>query len=415
MRGFSVLGKTVGAMPWGSELVRLSVCLSFAAAAVQPALAQHWSRSWAIAPQAALVSSAGRPAPELGGKTLRQVVRLSSGGKAIRLNLSNEMSDVQLRIAAVHVALADKDGRIVPGSDHVVSFGGQSEVAIPAHAPMLSDPVAMQVTPLTKLAVSIYFAAPVEQPTVHSYSAATGWLADGDQAGATALVAATTFNQRLILKGVDVESARALPTVVAFGDSITDGVRATTDADTRWPDQLAARLVKAGRPISVANMGISGNRLLKDGTGPNALARFDRDVLSVPGATHVIILEGVNDIGAAAREKDSSPPTVGTIVAAYRQMIARGHQRGLKVILATILPYKGAGYWSAEGEATRQGVNLWIRQSGEADGIADFDAAIADRDDPARMAAAYDCGDHLHPNDAGFTAMSDAIPLRALR
>ncbi|MDF0545088.1 SGNH/GDSL hydrolase family protein [Sphingobium sp. H39-3-25] len=399
----------------GSGGARLFVCLAFAAATAQPALAQHWSRSWAVAPQGALETSTTRPAPELAGKTLRQVVRLSSGGKAIRLNLSNEMSDAPLRIAAVRVALADKEGRIVPGSDRPVPFGGQAEVTIPDHAPMLSDPIAMKVTPLTRLAVSMYFAAPVVQPTVHSYSAATGWLAAGDQAASPVLTGVTHFDQRLILKGVDVESPQAQPTVVAFGDSITDGVRATTDADTRWPDQLAARLVKAGKAVSVANMGISGNRLLKDGTGPNALARFDRDVLSVPGATHVIILEGVNDIGAAARDKDNAPPTVGTIVAAYRQMIARGHQRGLKVILATILPYKGAGYWSAEGEVTRQGVNKWIKESGEADGVADFDAAIADKNDPARMAAAYDCGDHLHPNDAGFTVMSDAVPLRALR
>ena len=386
-------------------------CTAIAASAS----AQNWSRSWAVAPQTPPAANSDRPLPDLKDRTIRQVVRLSTGGPRLRVRLSNEMSDQPIRIGAVHVAIADADGRIVPGSDRPVRFDGEDSVAIPAHAPMLSEPIALPVKPLQRIAISIHLPDGAAQPTLHQHAAATAWIAAGNQAGAVTLSGANTFGQRLIIAGVDVESAKLRRTLVAFGDSITDGAAATNDADTRWPDLVAERLQRAKLDMGVANLGIGGNRVLEDGNGLNALARFDRDALSVPGVSHVIILEGVNDIGAAWRDKAAIRPSADDLIDAYRQLIARGHDRGVKVILATILPYKGAGYWSEWGEGVRTEVNAWIRTNREADGFVDFDKAIRDPADPLRMAKPYDIGDALHPNDAGFKAMAAAVDLKLLR
>ena len=378
-----------------------------------PALADGWSRSWMAAPQRS--SAPAEQRPELNDRTVRQVVRISSGGQRIRLRLSNEMAVQALTLGAVHVALAGDDGAILPGTDRVVTFNGAQGATLPARAPLLSDPVALKVAPLTRLAVSIHLPLGAPDATVHSYAAATGWTAPGDQTGATSLTDAVTIGPRLILSAVEVENRRAGTTVVTLGDSITDGVRATPDSNRRWPDLLAERLQKAGRTsVGVANAGISANRLLSEGEGYNALARFDSDVLAVPGVTHVLILEGVNDIGAAFAQHRPIP-TQEDLIGAYRQMIARAHDRGVKVIVATILPYKGAGYWSEQGEAVRVTVNDWIRSTREADGFVDLARAVADPADPARMAKAYDVGDALHPNDAGFRVMADAVDLSLLQ
>lgn len=378
-----------------------------------PAHAQYWSRSWTAAPQVARTPPDKRP--DLVDRTLRQVVRISSGGTRIRIRLSNEMAQVPLPVGAVHVALAGTDGAILPGSDHVVTFNGAQGATLPARAPLLSDPIPMPVQPLTRLSVSIHLPQGAPDATVHSYAAATGWSAPGDQSGAASLTGATVIGPRIILSAVEVESRRPGTTIVTLGDSITDGVRATPDSDRRWPDLLAQRLQRAGRkPVGVANAGISANRLLSEGEGDNALARFDADVLAVPGVSHVIILEGVNDIGSAFAQKRPMP-TANDLIGAYRQMIARAHGRGVKVILATILPYKGAGYWSEEGEAVRVAANQWIATTKEADGFIDLARAVADPADPARMAKPYDVGDALHPNDAGFAVMADAVDLKLLR
>lgn len=384
--------------------------LALAAAPVQ---AEGWSRSWMAAPLASKAPVDKRP--DLKDRTLRQVVRISSGGTRIRLRLSNEMSTQPLLLGAVHVALAGEDGAILPGSDHVVTFNGAQGATVPTRAPMLSDPIAMPVKPLTRLTISIHLPQGAPDATVHSYSAATGWTAPGDQSGATSLNAPTIIGPRIILSGVEVDNRKAGTTIVTLGDSITDGVRATPDSNRRWPDLLAERLQKAGRrSVGVANAGISANRLLSEGDGNNALARYDSDVLAVPGVTHVVILEGVNDIGSAFAQQRPIP-TRDELIGAYRQMIARAHDRGVKVILATILPYKGAGYWSEQGEAVRIAVNDWIRSTKEADGHVDLAKAVADPADPARMAKPYDVGDALHPNDAGFRMMADAVDLGLLR
>ncbi|MFC3439918.1 SGNH/GDSL hydrolase family protein [Sphingobium rhizovicinum] len=381
--------------------------------ATPPALAQHWSRSWMAAPLVSKTPPEKRP--DLSDRTVRQVVRISSGGQRIRLRLSNEMSTQPLLLGAVHVALAGENGETLAGSDHVVTFNRAQGATIPARAPLLSDPIVMEVKPLTRLTISIHLPQGAADATVHAYSAATGWTAPGDQTAAPRLSDATTIGPRIILSGVEVESRKPGATIVTLGDSITDGVRATPDSNRRWPDLLAERLQKAGRKtIGVANAGISANRLLSEGDGYNALARFDSDVLAVPGVSHVVILEGVNDIGSAFAQQRAIP-TADDLIGAYRQMIARAHDRGVKVILATILPYKGAGYWSAEGETVRIAVNAWIRTTKESDGMIDLDKAVADPADPARMAKAYDVGDALHPNDDGFRAMAAAVDLALLR
>ena len=392
---------------------RIAPLLLLAVALASPAWAQHWSRSWAAAP---LAYNRARPVPPLEDSTLRQIVRLSHGGDRVRLRLSNEMSETPLRLGAVRVALAAPDGALLPGSDRSVTFDGEPTTIVPEHAPALSDPIALQVPPLARLVISIHLPAGAAAPTVHPGAVATGWIAPGDQTAAPRLTGAQRFGQRVIIAGVDVETARPARVIVAFGDSITDGSRATTDADMRWPDQLARRLQAAGlRHVGVANLGIGGNRVLKDGAGLNALARFDRDVLSVPGVRDVIVLEGVNDIGAAFRDRDPSPPAADDIIDGYRQLIARARDRGVRVHLATILPYKGAAYWSPEGEAVRQQVNAWIRSNREADGYVDFDLATRDSADPASLANDYDGGDNLHPNDLGFRAMAGAVDLQRFR
>lgn len=398
-----------------NRLLLTPLALSLALSSAMPASAQNWVRTWAAAPLAAQRPGTDRALPDLTDRTVRQVVRISSGGDRLRIRLSNEESEDAIRVSAVRIALAEPDGRIVPGSSRTVTFAGQNGVVMAAHAPAISDPVVMAVKPGQRLTISIHLPDGGQRATVHGHAAAIAWIARGDQTDAVEMRDTTRFGQRIMITGVDVETRRPARTIVAFGDSITDGARATVDADTRYPDQLADRLRKGGMTsVAVANMGIGGNRLLADGTGISALGRFDRDVLAVPGVSHVIVLEGVNDIGTATRDKKPLP-TPEALIGAYRQMIARARQHGVKVILATILPYKGAGYWSEEGEAVRARVNDWIRTQRESDGIADFDRAIRDPADPLRMAKAFDGGDALHPNDAGFAAMAGAVDLKLLR
>lgn len=396
----------------GARPARLLAAL-FLAAGAQPSAAQTWARSWAASPQA-VRSGPEQAALALRDQTLRQVVRLSIGGDRLRLRLSNEFSPLDTTIGAVHVALVDAKGNKVPGSDRVVRFSGQSGTIIPSAAPLLSDPIDLRVAPLSRLQVSIHFAGELLRPTIHERPEATIWVAPGDQTGAETLGDAATYRSRVALAGVEVESAQPRRTIVTLGDSITDGARTTQNSDRRWPDVLAERLQQAGMDVGISNAGISGNRVLRNGAADNALARFDRDVLGVPGVSHVVVLEGINDIGQAFRE---TPPslTPKALIGAYRQMVERAHARNVKIVFATILPYKGAGSWKPEADALRQTVNQWIRTNREADGVVDFEGAVADSADSLRMAASYDSGDHLHPNDAGLRVMGYAVDLKLLR
>jgi lysophospholipase L1-like esterase len=285
---------------------------------------------------------------------------------------------------------------------------------------VLSDPVGMQVSALQELAVSIYLPGRTGRATFHSEAQQVSWVsAAGDhtaEAGANAFMIPT--QSWYYLSGLDVRSSGAAGTLVAFGDSITDGVQSTVGGNDRWPNDLARRLdTVAGPTLSVADEGIGGNRVLTASRccGASAEARFARDALDQPGVRDVIVLEGINDIGLRMGPLHSdSGLTAAQVIAGYQDLIAHAHARGVRIFGATLLPYQGAGYYSPAGEAVREAVNAWIRTSGAFDGVIDFDAVMRDPADPLRLDPAYDSGDHLHPDDAGYQAMADAINLDML-
>jgi lysophospholipase L1-like esterase len=392
----------------------------------------NWARSWGASPQGPIAGLGPPfgPSPTFHDVTLRQVVRLSGGERQVRIRFTNEFGPAPLVIGAAHVAIAGDKGAIQPGSDRVLTFAGKPTATIPAGAPLLSDPVDLPVPPLSKLTVSLYLPGQVDGCTCHGTSAATGWAMPGDAVAATAVPGgAAPLAVRALISAVEVGSDAQAKTIVAFGDSITDGVGATTDADKRWPDQFAERLIKRGGPaVYVSNQGISGNRVLNDGFGVSALARFDRDVLSTPGLAYVIVFEGINDIGLSFAPRSDTGPLAGfikafggapvsadDIIAGYRQLIARAHQRGVKIYAATVTPYEGAGTDTPQGEAARQAVNTWIRTSGAFDGVLDFDAVWRDPAHPSRIREGWHAGDHLHGSDAGYKALADSIDLNLFR
>ena len=384
-----------------------------------------WVRTWAAAPEPPTAGFGPFPAtPSFEDQTVRQVVRVSAGGGQVRVRLTNEYGAKALRIGAARIALAGPDGTIRPGTDHILKFGGSSSATIPAGAPLVSDPVRMDVHALSSLAVSLYLPEQTGQCSCHQTSMQTLYLADhGDQTGAAKIPGQERPfpGPRVFLSGIDVDAAPAVRTVVLFGDSITDGVGSTSNANHRWPDLFADRLARHHIVLATANQGISGNRVLRDGAAQSALARFDRDVLAVPGAATVVVFEGVNDLGrgypppakpgAPSFGGAPEPVTADEMIAGYRQLIARAHGSGLRVIGATIAPYGGASYWSEQGEAVRAAINAWIRTSRAFDGVIDFDAALRDPANPTQIRAGYHAGDHLHGSDAGYQVMADAIDL----
>jgi lysophospholipase L1-like esterase len=342
--------------------------------------------------------------------TVRQIVRISAPARRLRIRLSNEFGDQPLRLGAVHVALAGADGAILPDSDHALTFSGQTAMTIPADAPLLSDPLDWQVPALATLAVSIYL--PDETPSA-AHRVAEYVSTTGNYAGTALLPGAELVRGGALVSEVDIASPTASRTVVTLGDSITEGVGSTTNAFRGWSDRLAERLGgnAATRAWSVVNAGIGSNRLLHNNPGQGALARFDRDVLSTPGVTMVIMLEGINDIGYS---QTTPAEAVGAdeIIAAYRQIIARAHAHGIEILAGTITPFEGSHYYDAKGEELRHSVNAWIRGGRAFDGVIDFDAALRDPADPNSISASLHRGDHLHPNDAGYAAMADAIDLQ---
>jgi lysophospholipase L1-like esterase len=301
-----------------------------------------------------------------------------------------------------------------------VSFGGSVSARIPPGEQVLSDPVGMHVTALQELAVSIYLPGRTGVATVHADAQQINWVSTaGDhaaEAGGDAF--AIPVQSWYFLSGLDVRSSAAAGTLVAFGDSITDGVQSTIGGNDRWPSDLARRLnTVAGPALSVADEGIGGNRVLTASRccGASAETRFARDALDQPGVRDVIVLEGINDIGHSLGPLHSDAGlTAARVIAGYQELIAQAHARAVRIFGATLLPYQGAGYYSPAGEAVREAVNTWIRTSGAFDGVIDFDAVMRDPADPLRLNPAYDSGDHLHPNDAGYQAMADAIDLSML-
>ncbi len=404
-----------------------SALLAFAwlcAALATPVRAATWLESWAASPagpQTANLGEARRTTPGFDDQTIVQIVRLTAGGQALRVRFSNEFGPKPLTIGAATVELVGGGAKppIVHGPI-VLTFAGRSTAVVPPGAPLISDPVKLPTGPLSILKVAMYLPEPVPLCTCHMTGGELVQLSPKGDYTQKPFAPSTEglLSYRAFLSAVDVQSPQPGPVIVAFGDSITDGYRSTVGANQRWPDRLAERLIAHadGRPVAVVNAGIGGNRILADGViatlGPSALARFDRDVLAVPGVSHLIILEGVNDIGGGRK----NPPSAEDLIAGYRQLIARARAHGVKVIGATILPYEGyTYYYEPEGDVVRQGVNQWIRTSGAFDAVIDFDALMRDPAQPRRLRGDLQSGDWLHPNDAGYRAMGDAIDLSLFR
>jgi lysophospholipase L1-like esterase len=361
-------------------------------------------------------------------QTLRQIVHASIGGSKARVVLSNAYGTAPVTIGGAHLALRDKQGAIQAASGRPLTFSGKSTVTIPANAVIYSDPVTLTVPPMSDLAVDIYLPGTTNSPatlTMHGGALQTSYISEtGNYVGKTTMPEVGTTQSWFLLSRVDVVAPEATGAIVAFGDSITDGARSTSDSNSRWPDHLARRLLSQGIKMGVLNAGIGGNRVLNEaavpagvdtravGAGINALARFEHHVLSLSGVTHVIVLEGINDIGNA---RQNPTPTAEDLIAAHKQLIVQAHARGLKIFGATLTPFWGAAYYTEEGEAKRQALNEWIRTGKAYDGVVDFDKATRDPNDPKKLLEQYDSCDYLHPSDAGYKAMGDAIDLALFR
>ena len=354
------------------------------------------------------------PAPlNFKNQTLRQIVHASLGGDRVRVVLSNAFGTLPLEVGAAHVALRDKDAAIQPKSDRPLSFGGNAATMIAAGAVAISDPVSLAIPTAADLVVDIYLpgdtAATPSPLTTHQGALQQNYIsADGNHAGETDFAGASTTPSWFFLARVEVAAPPSAGAVVAFGDSITDGTRSTANTNNRWPDEFARRLAAAKMPIGVLNEGIAGNRVLCDGAGVSALARFDRDVLVQPGAKYVVVLESINDIGIG---RSTPVPSANDLIAAHRQLIERAHAHGLTIYGATLTPFEGAAYFAPEGEAKRQAVNAFIRTGKAYDGVIDFDAAVRDPMAPSKIQMKFNPGDNLHMNDAGYQAMAAAIDL----
>lgn len=392
-------------------------------AAASAAPAPPWVGTWAAGPVSGATSaSATCPAASgaLTGQTIRNIVYPSVGGDKVRVRFSNAFGTSPLTIGAASIGVEGTGADLVPGTNTPLTFGGSRSITLPPGSEALSDPAGLAVTEQQDLAVSVYVPRFSGPATYHLLAAQTNYLsASGNFADATTSASyPTTISCWMFVDGVDVvPSARIAGSVIAFGDSITDAARSTTNANDRWPNYLARRFdALPGRTMSVVDEGISGNSILRGArnlAGVSALARLGRDMLQQPGAKDVILLEGINDIGQS--DLGNTPyVSAADLISAYKQIIARAHAAGLKIYGATLTPFKGAGYWSPAGEATREAVNHWILTSGAFDGTIDFAAATADPADPQVLNPAYDSGDHLHPNDAGCQAMANAVSLKLL-
>ncbi|MCX4981354.1 SGNH/GDSL hydrolase family protein [Streptomyces sp. NBC_00572] len=383
-----------------------------------------WRGAWAASPQAPTAPFAPNWSQQgFDNHTVRQTVRVTASGTRARIELSNRYGTTPLHVTGATVARTDKGGAVRAGSVRTLRFDGRPSTTIPVGGTLLSDGTPFPVKAFESLTVTLYLAGRTGPATFHHVAGATSYRADGDH---RADVDGTAFKETgtswYFLSGVEVTGGRDTARrdgIVTFGDSITDGVGSTTDADNRYPDELAERLAAAGRPRAVLNQGIAGNQVVNDTTwaGEKALTRFRQDVLNERGVRTVILLEGINDIGGSTVTFPAAPtPDVSAaeLIKGHRTLVRQAHAKGLKVIGATLTPVKGSFYDTPANEAKRDAFNDWVRTSGTYDAIVDLDHAVADPTDPDRILPAYDSGDGLHPNDAGYRAMAEALDLNEL-
>jgi lysophospholipase L1-like esterase len=390
-----------------------------------------WVGSWGCSPVPPLIQPPPLPAgtkppegdtlfsipPLVNNATVRMIVRGTAGGDKVRIRVSNFYGKTPLRVGAAHIALREAGSEIKAGTDRTLTFSGEPSTAVSPGAIALSDAIGLNIPPNTDIAVSLFFPeASPEKRTIHFDSVEDAYIVSGNQTGQEKIVGARSAKWAYFLVGVDVSGPANRGTIVAIGDSITDG------GSRRWPALLAERLVMQKKNYGVLNQGISGNRIISDGEddlgalfGVNALARLERDVFGQPNVKYLILYEGINDIGHPGMFGNSSQPvTPAQVIAGMRQVIARAREHGLVIYGATLAPFEGTifpGYYTPEKEATRQAINQWIRSTREFDGYFDFDKALQDPAHPTRLKPEYDSGDHLHPNDAGEKALSAAIDL----
>jgi lysophospholipase L1-like esterase len=396
-------------------LALTSACARPAMQGPQPAGGSRWFATWTASPS----DAPARPprdsvdrTPTLFDQTLRMIVRTSIGGDNVRIRISNEYGDRPLVIGAAHIAVRTTGASIDESTDRVLTFSGQQTLKLRPGGIAFSDPVALAVPALRDLAISLHLADSARLSTRHALALQTNYVRRGNSAGAREFAPDTSIFVWPFLTGVDVTNSAATGVIVTIGNSITDGALSTRDMNARWPNILAQRLLASGEPVkAVVNAGISGGRVLTYGSGASALARFDRDVLMTPGITHIILLEGINDIGRSAVDG----VTADDIIAGYRQLIMRAHDRGVSIIGATLTPAGPRAPFTAAHEARRAAVNAFVRTSGEFDGVIDFDAITRDPGNPLQFLPKYDSGDHLHPGDVGYRAMGDAIDLSLFR
>jgi lysophospholipase L1-like esterase len=372
----------------------------------------HWVGTWTAA-----------PAPADGGAfsnhTLRMIPRVSLGGSRLRVRISNAYGIRPLAIGAACVGLRSTGPAVAPGSNRRLTFGGDGRATVAAGAFVVSDPVELQFAPLSDLAVSVHLPEdlPVTFGITGRYARQTNYISPpGDFTAADVMPVGRLTDDWYFVCGIDVVAPPATGAVVALGDSLTDANISTHDGHHSWPSQLARRLLARprGRPMAVMNQGLGGNRILHDVRGDSGLRRFDRDVLTQPGVTHVIVMLGTNDLRNRWR-KPEEEVSAAQMIAGLKQLAVRGRARGIRVIAATLTPFENEtflpGAWNPTREAIRQEVNQWMRKTDAFDAVADFDQALRDPDHPTRMLPVYDCDDHLHPSDLGYRAMGDAIDL----
>lgn len=403
-----------------------SIALVFLLASA--ALAQRqWVVTWGAgaAPQLADEPQMRRAGLVFENQTLREIVHASIGSDTVRVRLSNAYGKTAVEIGASHLARCSGQANIVGGTDRKLTFGGRDTISIPPDAEVVSDPVKLPVPAGSDLAISLYLPKAAAGAGIHYSAQQTSYVAAGDATGAASIATAAKIDSWVFLASVDAQEEAGAATVVAFGDSITDGAHSTVDANHRWPDILAARLEAAGIKMGVLNAGIGGNRILHDPAanvrfGVNALARFDRDVLAQPNVKFAIVMEGINDLGHAGSSAPASETvSAEDIIGGLKQLVERAHEKGIRVIGATLTPFEGTvvskGYFTPEKESRRKAINEWIRNGKGFDGVIDFDKSVRDPAHPDRMLPAYDSGDHLHPGDAGYKAMGEAIDLKLFR